>query len=219
MRATIATVGMLMWAQPSIGQRVNQETPKGIDRTVPVGGVVWEKASFDGAPGVTIAEGVHANWGSAEIVSLPPDANLIIIREKKTKACRQQTITTLSGMSFGGWKDCLIDTDGDGRFDRVSFNEVAGAKDISPPVPYTVGIVPVEGGQAKSFRQTITYLGKSGPDLRLSYREFANDLARPAFTEELSVPVPSEFPQAMQIKEITLTILGIGPSGLTYRIN
>ena len=124
----------------------------------------------------------------------------------------------MGGYSFGGWKDCLIDTNQDGLFDRVSFNEVAGAKDIVPPVAYTKEMVPVDGIGSASFRKIVTYLGRSGSDIRLSYREFSNDMARPAFTEDLTLPVPETFPQTMQVKDLKLTLLGIGPSGLTYRI-
>ncbi len=212
--ATLITI----FAVPASAERIVRETPKDVDRTAPVGDTVWESTSFDAAHGVTIADPVRANWGSLELVDLPAGSNLIIIREKKTKACRQQTVTTLSGMQFGGWKDCLIDTDNDGRFDRVSFNEVAGAKDVVPPVSYVKGAIPIEGGQAKSFRQTLIFLGKSGTDIKFSYREFSNDMARPAFTEDLSLPAPSEFPQTYKIKNIALTVSGIGPDGLSYRI-
>ena len=199
-------------------QLVTQSTPKGEVRTAAVGGAVWESAKFTGAPGVILGAAVQANWGSAEIVDLPPGTALMTIRAKKLKACRERIVTRMGGYSFGGWKDCLIDTNQDGLFDRVSFNEVAGAKDIVPPVAYTKEMVPVDGIGSASFRKIVTYLGRSGSDIRLSYREFSNDMARPAFTEDLTLPVPETFPQTMQVKDLKLTLLGIGPSGLTYRI-
>jgi hypothetical protein len=207
------------FAAPAFAEKVVNETPKARTLNAPIGGAVWEKAAFDGVSGVVIANAVFANWGTAEKVDLPAQSNLIIIREKRTKACRQQTVTRLGGVSVGGWNDCLIDTDDDGKFDRVSFNEVAGAKDINPPIPYIKKIVPIEGGKAQSFRQTLIYLGKSGGDIRLSYREFANDMARPAFSEDLTLPAPTTFPQTYQIKNLALTILAIGPDGLSYQVN
>ena len=220
MMKTVAVIApILIASSPASAQRVVQETSAGTELTAPVGGIVWEKSSFDGVPGVTIHGTVQANWGAAEKVYLAEGSNLITIRQKKLKACRQQTATIISGMTFGGWVDCLIDTNSDGLFDRVSFNEVAGAKDIEPPVPYTRGTIPITGGSAQSFKQTITFLGKSGNDIRLSYREFSNELARPAFTEDLTLPVPTEFPQTMLVKDVKLTVLGIGSSGLTYRID
>jgi hypothetical protein len=54
--------------------------------------------------------------------------------------------------------------------------------------------------------------------LRLSYREFSNDLARPAFTEELSFPVSDAFPQTIVWRNTKITLLGLDNEGLRYRI-
>ncbi|MGN6500865.1 MAG: hypothetical protein ACTHKM_12050, partial [Tsuneonella sp.] len=200
-------------------EAVTQETPRGVERVAPVGGIVWESAAFRGVPGVQIEGAVQANWGAAENVNLAAGATLMTIREKRLKACRARTVTTFGGYSLGGWEDCLIDSDQDGRFEKVSFNEVGGSKPINPPVGYTKILVPVVGEGSASFRKTITFLGKSGPDIRLSYREFSNDMARPAFTEDLSFPVPESFPTAMVVKDLKLTLLGLDGNGLRYRID
>lgn len=204
---------------PSFAERVFKETARDTELTAPVGGVVWEKASFDGAPGVTIHGPIQAAWGRAESVDLPEGSNLVIIREKKLKACRQSNSVRLGGFSAGGWLDCAIDKDGDGRFELISFNEVGGAIAVVPPVAYTRGTIPISGGAAQSFKRTITFLGKSGSDIRLSYREFANDLARPAFIEDLTLPAPAQFPQTMLVKDVKLTVLGISGDGLRYRLD
>ncbi len=220
MKAFVCFVGAaVIVVSPAIAERVIKETPRNTEITVPVGGVIWDKATFDGAMGVTIHGPIRANWGSAENVDLLDGSNLIVIREKKLKACRQKTSTSLGGVTVGGWLDCAIDKDGDGKFELISFNEVGGAKPVVPPVPYTRGTIPITGGNSQSFKQTITYLGKSGSDIRLSYREFSNNMARPAFTEDLTLPAPSEFPQTMLVKDIKLTVLGIDGSGFRYRLD
>jgi hypothetical protein len=38
----------------------------------------------------------------------------------------------------------------------------------------------------EKFRGELVYSGRSGNTVRFSYREFSNDLARPAFTQDLS---------------------------------
>lgn len=206
-------------ASLALGQQVEQETPRGEVRTASVGDLVWEQARFAGAPGVIIQSAVRENWGSAEVVDLPAGASLIIIRERRLKACRARNVTRLGGYSVGGWDDCLIDTNDDGRFDRVAFNEVAGARNIVPPLPYRRANVPVEGVGSASFRRTLTFLGRSGSDIRLSYREFSNDMARPAFTEDLTLPLPASFPETMTVKGLRLTVLGLDGSGLRYRLD
>jgi hypothetical protein len=37
-----------------------------------------------------------------------------------------------------------------------------------------------------NFRQQLIYQGRSGSSLKLSYREFTGDLARPAFSQDLT---------------------------------
>lgn len=204
---------------PAAAQTVTQETPKGVNLSSGIGDVIWEQTAFNGVPGVVISGPVRANWGSAEVVNLPSGSGLMIIRDKKLKACRERTSLTISGMTILGWSDCLIDKDEDGKFELVSFNEVGGTKPISPPVAYLRETVPTVGVNEHSFKKTLTYLGKSGNDLKLSYREYSNDLARPAFTEELSLPLNPSFPQKFRVKGITFVINSIDGEGLGYMVN
>jgi hypothetical protein len=213
------SIAALVFAMPLMAQTVTNETPRNVSQIAAVGDVVWERAAFNGAPGVIVSQAVQANWGSAEVVDIPAGSPLMIIREKKLKACRARTSVTLSGMTMYGWDDCLIDKDSDGKFELVSFNEVGGSKDIVPPVAYTRQMVPVEGVGGNSFRKTLTFLGKSGTDLRLSYREYSNDMARPAFTEELTLPVGSTFPQKFRVKDLSMTVSAIDGEGLHYQVN
>lgn len=190
-------------------------TPQvGETATVPIGGEMLTEFRFRGTPGVVLAGDVRANWGAAENVELPAGTPLAIIRAKRVKACQSRT-------NFN-WLNCVIDTDDDGRFDRVSFNDVAGAKDISPPVPYTkqpvrMGVDP-RFGEGDDFKRVYVFTGASGNTLTVSYREFMNDLARPAFTESLTIPLASIFPQTVALKNRVFEIVGIDGMGLRYRL-
>lgn len=108
---------------------------------------------------------------------------------------------------------CLLDDDDDGRFDRHSDGIIARRYKV--PVPYERTTVSVLGADA--FKHTILFSGATGDTLRFSYREFNVDLARPAFTEELTVP-REEFPQMIRLKGRTFELLGLSGLGLTYRL-
>ncbi len=58
---------------------------------------------------------------------------------------------------------------------------MVAALKLKEPVAYHIEERQVAAGD--NFRQVISYLGVSGETLRLSYREFSNDMARPAFNE------------------------------------
>lgn len=54
-----------------------------------------------------------------------------------------------------------------------------------PGITFTVGPAR-EKASALSFKRELIYSGVSGGVVRISYREFSGDLARPAFTQELT---------------------------------
>jgi hypothetical protein len=54
--------------------------------------------------------------------------------------------------------------------------------------------------------------------LRLSYREFSNNMARPAFTEELTIPISKTYPQDVAVKLVKLRIHSIDGLGMRYEI-
>lgn len=70
--------------------------------------------------------------------------------------------------NFGGWQGHPTNTVG--TVGEQIFERVATSRIYSP----------------ESFKVEIIYLGLSGTDLKASYREYKNDIARPAFYQDLS---------------------------------
>ena len=85
------------------------------------------------------------------------------------------------------------------------------------PVPYTETEITLSTS-TENFKQVVTYLGTSDHTLRLSYREFMNDMARPAFTEDYTFPLAPTFPQPVAFKDVRLTITAVDGAGLHYRV-
>lgn len=132
----------------------------------------------------------------------------------KTKRAFKGCSVELYGQS---WPPCLIDDDGDGTFDRIAMNDMAGAKPLVAKVPYTRRMVEVPPA-SQGFKRTVLYQGSSPDGLKFSYREFSNDWARPAFEEQLSIPVTS-FPQQFAVKGLVFTAQKVGPMGITLRLD
>ena len=116
-----------------------------------------------------------------------------------------------------GWPPCFLDDDGDGLFDRVASNDVRKAHPIGKPVPYHRETVLLPAA-ASGFTRSILYQGATTDTLRLSYREFKDDLARPAFEESLSIPLTKDFPQKVAAKGAVFTIYRIDGLGLDYQV-
>jgi hypothetical protein len=182
-----------------------------------VGTQIWEHYSFVGVEGVIIDAPINARWGSVEEVDLPAGTGLFIIRERKLKACRERvTYSNLPG-SPSIWTNCLVDSEDDGRFDKVIYSADGFSKRVEPPVHYKRGVVEVAGEGGSNFRKVIIYSGVGDGIIKFSYREFTNDMARPAFTEELALPLGKSFPQDVAIKDQVFTLLSLDGMGLTYQ--
>lgn len=110
---------------------------------------------------------------------------------------------------------CLMDDDGDGFFDRQATNDYNIAQRLKNPVPYTRKKIAVT--REDSFKRTFLFQGATSDSLRFSYREFSNDMARPGFTEDLTIP-REPFPAMIMLKDIQIEVLGVSGMGLRYRV-
>ncbi|MBB4859659.1 hypothetical protein HNO88_002988 [Novosphingobium chloroacetimidivorans] len=110
---------------------------------------------------------------------------------------------------------CFMDDDGDGKFDRQATNDYNVAQKLIAPVPYEKAAISI--AREDAIKRVILYQGASGDSLRFSYREFNFDLARPAFTEEITVPREA-FPAMVRIKNVQIEVLGVSGMGLRYRL-
>lgn len=184
--------------------KVGMEPPVGVERTATIGSPVVEKFRFDA---------VKVGMADSDVVKRTLTGNITIrageplyqVQSKaRYKACSQ------SG-------PCALDDDGDGTFDRIALDDTVAALRLKEPVRYQIkdAVAPSSNG---NFKQVVSYLGVSGDTLRLSYREFLNDMARPAFTEELTFPITKTYPQGVAFKDVKMTILGIDGMGLRYRL-
>lgn len=193
----------------------------GVNRQVTPGEVMYSEETGVTVPGVVIAGPVDVTWsGGLELVNLASGATLMIVSERgrKLKACQSTASVTLSNVAVNGYKNCLIDDQADGLFEKAAFNEVTPfGRMLTTPVAYERRAVFIEGSRVPSTRREMVYAGSDGQVLRLTYREFASNMARPAFSEDLTIPLRADFPQQVAAKGRVFTITQLGGLGLSYR--
>lgn len=128
----------------------------------------------------------------------------------KFKACvpAPNTLDTYSGV-------CFLDDDGDGTFDRSAADFVATATKLKTKARYTRSQISVQ--RDDSFKFLLLYQGATADTLRFSYREFKNDMARAAFTEELTVQ-REPLPMKLRLKGHTFQIDSINSLGISYKL-
>ncbi|WP_260597810.1 hypothetical protein [Sphingomonas endolithica] len=209
MRALVLALGLL--ATPALAVEAN--TP----RVASAGDPIW---SSDPAPTVqnelVLVDAARGGgfFSTAGTVEVLPGTILDYIETKTgPRACSRDTNYVMVWHT----RACLIDSDQDGQFDQFSYNENGKIAALKKPAKYTKR--PRLVSDNPSFESRIIYLGTTGSTLNLSYREFKNDLARSAFTEELTIPLTSAYPQRVRFKGLEMVIFGIDGLGLRYSIS
>jgi hypothetical protein len=117
---------------------------------------------------------------------------------------------------------CYRDTDNDDHLDRLkSGRNTAPMNVIINHQPFRI---PYRKSDAvvstpDSFRMQLLNQGVDGRTLRLSYREFTNNFARPAFQQDLTYNIVPSGPTAVSFRGLQLTILSADNSGMQYRVD
>ncbi len=117
---------------------------------------------------------------------------------------------------------CLFGRRGDAGNLYYMHDQYGTARDLKEPVSYAVHNVELDAGDlsrvgATKVRAEILYQGAAGGVLRLLYREYSNDMARPAFSQELTYDL-GELPMVVAVKGARIEVLEAGNAGIRYRI-
>jgi len=199
-------------------RKTGQRPEPGVEATVTVGTPMLEKFNMVVVTAPRLRDDLRVPLGIQGQIVVPSGAAFRVVRAKPLKACTVAEDTYVDHLVGPRGAACLQDADGDGAFDKASADGVMfTTKKIEPPAPYDLVDTPTAAG-SDYFRQTLVYLGAAQGVLRLSYREFSHDMARPAFTEELSFPLEATYPQTIAWRETRITLLGVTNAGLRYRV-
>jgi len=211
MRSLVVGAAFLASASGTLAQEMQViSVPEvGAEATIPAGGEVYSYARVYTLDGAVLEQDAQVGLLFTK-ERVPKGTQLIPVASKsKFKACVPYANTfTASG-------PCYLDDDGDGLFDRNSQDEGSIAIKSRPPTPYNR--VKITIIREDSFKRSILYQGASADAIRFSYREFKNDIARPAFTEELTIP-REQLPAMIMVKNIQMEVKTVSGMGLTYRI-
>jgi len=113
---------------------------------------------------------------------------------------------------------CFSDRTWDGVFEYAAIRGY-GTLTLSPTgYRYEVFTVPISGEAPTGFKRELVYQGAAGGTLRLLYREYANDLARPAFSQEATYDLSPSGPTLATFKGAQIEVLEAGNAGIRYRV-
>jgi hypothetical protein len=106
----------------------------------------------------------------------------------------------------------LIDNDSDGMFEEAYHPAGGGKKQIKNPI-----IVDWEqSSRSKGYRRELIYQGRDGDNLKLFFREFADDFRRPAYDQEVQYDLSKS--SFVQFKGLTISVEEANNEYLIYTI-
>ena len=101
---------------------------------------------------------------------------------------------------------------------KTSTNEVCVITTFGSPVCYTGNFKKATkiSEQGASFQQTLLYSGRVGDKLKISYREFSNNSARPAFNNDVEYDFSTS--KTIAYKGAMLEVISADNTNITYKV-
>lgn len=111
---------------------------------------------------------------------------------------------------------CLLDSDNDSKFDKIRTSKSNSEwVEIDDHIKYKKDFHPAGG--VPPFKYEIVFQGVQQGTIRLLYREFYGDLARPAFSEALTYTFDGSETE-INFREVIFNIHEASNSGLKYTV-
>jgi hypothetical protein len=176
---------------------IGQTTDFGKETIVSVGDVIFGQFDYRAVNGAILLEDLNAGY-QATTIKAPVGYTLIESRINNQPSYCSTTPIIYNIFGSPALHACFFDRDNDKRFEAVIPAQADnwGDKQITP-VSYELTQINSSG---KGFKYELLYNGISSNTLNITYREFVDQMARPAFQQDL-----------------TYTVSGTGPTDIVFR--
>jgi hypothetical protein len=112
---------------------------------------------------------------------------------------------------------CVKDTHGDGFFDKAftmnAYGMLVNESNIDP-VGYRQANQTIEDG----FKYELIYQGRDSSVVRIAYREYTDNLAKPAFSQELTYTLEPGVDTPVRFRDVSLTIHEADNNQIVYTV-
>ena len=221
MRGSFFVLGLLAIAvpltavirQPQV--RVGETPEKGVVSEVTVGEALYSKFDYTEYYGAKLTETYESKF-MLGMISVPRGLLLYEHQGKpQPQYCSRQQLYRRSDLND---VVCFRDLNRDGAFEEIrvpSLRFGGWAKIKTAPVPYEEA---VDLEQTRGFRQELLYQGVAGSSLSISYREFSDNFARPAFQQDLQYTLAPSGETEIAFKGARITVLSATNTTLQYKV-
>ena len=192
-------------------QQTGHRPELGIEASAPVGGVVFSQFDYLKIVGFKTVGSLTMPLRFPLKAVVPAGTRLtqVVIDGVGGYCTESITVYTADGAAIG--PSCFVDTDGDSRFD------IEAAHDRELPVPMAFERFE-DVGAAKGFKYELLYNGCSDDVLHLSYREYVDNMARPAYFQDVTYAYRNEGPTQIAFRGVRIEVLSADNTAIRYRV-
>ncbi len=163
--------------------------------------------------------------------SVSPKA--IVLNSAKVSGHKIEENTELSGTKIDGrlafcsisynyqssWHPCFVDTNSDGAFDQYTnlgdgFDN--SFKDTKVEIKFTKSVDPLTA--KTGFKKELVYQGVSDGKVSIAYREFSNDMARPAYSQNVDYDLDSSESTVIGFKGARIKVMKASGIFIEYQV-
>ncbi|MEF2265396.1 hypothetical protein V3C40_01275 [Janthinobacterium sp. LS2A] len=197
-------------------QRIGHAPQLNVISKVTAGEALLSTFQYTSKSGYQVYDGRAMSIGGGRVAVIQGDFLYRADVEGKPAYCTERGVFNmlLPGMTKNA---CFADRDNDGLLDQVMVASDLSwwHEDITPGIKFGQGIetAPID----RSINSQLLYQGYSNKTLRIAYREYLGDLARPSFSQDLSYDITS-FPTEITFRKIKMQIRNADNHGLEYQI-
>lgn len=182
---------------------VGQTTEFGKETAVSVGDVMFGQFDYRAVNGAVLLDDLNTGY---QAMTIKAPAGYTLVESRIDKQLSYCSTTPIIYNIFGNpvFHACFFDRDNDKRLEAVipALADNWGDKPM-PPVGYELTQLNSSG---KGFKYELLYNGISGNTLNITYREFVDQMARPAFQQDLTYTVSATGPTDIVFRGARMTV-------------
>lgn len=111
---------------------------------------------------------------------------------------------------------CLIDVNNNNLFSHSAIKNESKLYPLNTPIKYQ--LIQDVDYERPSFKYQVLYQGKVANKIKISFREFNNDMARPAFTQDIEYELEGNKPTIIGFKGLRIEVKKATNLNITYSV-
>lgn len=115
--------------------------------------------------------------------------------------------------------ECIVDKNGSGAFDHARAAEQKGDFALTKPARYAITPNKLDAARRDAnLKRELIFQGISKGAIKLSFREFANDLMRPALIQDMTYELARDGSADIAFKSLRIKVIKVSSTEVTYTV-